>query len=119
MTERTGARAGTKCDVEAAPLKISLTLRSAPLPKAIRWLAVNKVIRTTVNRTGDKFSANLLKHLNATAAGAQGGRCRPPRVEKLAPGREEPEIEEAFDRLVEEGADRLQRPLVSVCATGS
>jgi formate/nitrite transporter FocA (FNT family) len=34
------------------------------------------------------------------------------------PGREEPEIEEAFDRLVEEGHDRLERPLVSLCATG-
>ncbi len=35
-----------------------------------------------------------------------------------APGREEPEIEEAFDRLVGEGNDRLQRPLLSMCATG-
>ena len=34
------------------------------------------------------------------------------------PGREEPEIEEAFDRLVGEGNDRLQRPFVSLCATG-
>jgi formate/nitrite transporter FocA (FNT family) len=34
------------------------------------------------------------------------------------PGREEPEIEEAFDRLVEEGHDRLERPLLSLCATG-
>ena len=37
---------------------------------------------------------------------------------KPAPGREEPEIEEAFDRLVGEGNDRLQRPLLSLCATG-
>jgi formate/nitrite transporter FocA (FNT family) len=35
-----------------------------------------------------------------------------------APGREEPEIEDAFDRMVEEGADRLHRPLISVLATG-
>jgi formate/nitrite transporter FocA (FNT family) len=35
-----------------------------------------------------------------------------------APGREEPEIEEAFDRLVDEGNDRLQRPLLAMCATG-
>ncbi|MDQ6849277.1 MAG: formate/nitrite transporter family protein [Actinomycetota bacterium] len=35
-----------------------------------------------------------------------------------APGREETEIEEAFDRLVEEGRDRLERPLLSLCATG-
>jgi formate/nitrite transporter FocA (FNT family) len=34
-----------------------------------------------------------------------------------APGRAEPEIEEAFDRLVGEGNDRLQRPLLSLCAT--
>ena len=40
------------------------------------------------------------------------------RGSKPAPGREEPKIQEAFDRLVEEGADRLQRPLVWVCATG-
>jgi formate/nitrite transporter FocA (FNT family) len=35
-----------------------------------------------------------------------------------AADREEPEIEEAFDRLVEEGHDRLQRPMVSLVATG-
>jgi formate/nitrite transporter FocA (FNT family) len=35
-----------------------------------------------------------------------------------APDREEPEIEEAFDRVVEEGHDRLQRPLVSLLSTG-
>jgi formate/nitrite transporter FocA (FNT family) len=40
------------------------------------------------------------------------------RKSEPAPGREEPEIEQAFDRLVEEGSDRLQRPLVSLCATG-
>jgi formate-nitrite transporter family protein len=33
------------------------------------------------------------------------------------PGREDTEIEEAFERLVSEGDDRLQRPLVSLCAT--
>jgi formate/nitrite transporter FocA (FNT family) len=40
------------------------------------------------------------------------------RKSEPAPGREEPEIEEAFDRLVGEGNDRLQRPLLSLCATG-
>ena len=35
-----------------------------------------------------------------------------------APGREEPEIEDAFDRLVDEGATRLKRPLISLAATG-
>ncbi|MGN6609042.1 MAG: formate/nitrite transporter family protein [Jatrophihabitans sp.] len=34
------------------------------------------------------------------------------------PGREEPEIEEAFDRLVGEGSDRLARPWPSLLATG-
>src|ERR1700712_1463580 len=48
----------------------------------------------------------------ATAARNQAGTSKP------APGREEPEIEEAFDRLVGEGNDRLQRPLLSRCATG-
>lgn len=38
---------------------------------------------------------------------------------KSAPGeREEAEVEEAFDRLVNEGADRLQRPLLPLLATG-
>jgi formate/nitrite transporter FocA (FNT family) len=32
--------------------------------------------------------------------------------------REEPEIEEAFDRLVQEGDDRLSRPLLPLVATG-
>ena len=38
---------------------------------------------------------------------------------KSAPGeREEAEVEEAFDRLVKEGADRLRRPLMPMFATG-
>ena len=32
--------------------------------------------------------------------------------------REEPEIEEAFDRLVTEGGDRLSRPLLPLLSTG-
>jgi formate/nitrite transporter FocA (FNT family) len=35
-----------------------------------------------------------------------------------APGRAEPEIEEAFDRLLEEGSNRLERPTLSLLATG-
>src|SRR5581483_2319040 len=35
------------------------------------------------------------------------------------PGREETEIEEAFDRLLDKGRDRLQRPFVSLVATGT
>jgi formate/nitrite transporter FocA (FNT family) len=37
---------------------------------------------------------------------------------KPAQGREEPEVEEAFDRLVEEGTDRLARPWPTLLATG-
>lgn len=38
---------------------------------------------------------------------------------KSSPGeREEAEVEEAFDRLVNEGSDRLGRPLLSLLATG-
>ena len=33
-------------------------------------------------------------------------------------GRGEPEVEQAFDRLVSEGSDRLARPLPSLVATG-
>jgi formate/nitrite transporter FocA (FNT family) len=36
-----------------------------------------------------------------------------------APGREEPEIEEAFERILEEGRDRLERPMSSLIATGT
>src|ERR1700710_2456507 len=32
--------------------------------------------------------------------------------------REEPELEETFDRLVDEGHDRLDRPLLPLVATG-
>lgn len=46
-------------------LTISLTLRvDLPLPKAAAR-AVQRVIRGTMERTGDKFSANLLEHLGA------------------------------------------------------
>ena len=37
-----------------------------------------------------------------------------------APGeRGEPAVEEAFDRLVSEGSDRLDRPLLALATTGS
>lgn len=36
-----------------------------------------------------------------------------------SPGREEPEIEEAFERLLEEGRDRLERPAVSLIVTAA
>lgn len=34
------------------------------------------------------------------------------------PTRPEPELEDAFDRLVDEGAERMQRPLLALVATG-
>jgi carbon monoxide dehydrogenase subunit G len=46
-------------------LAISLTLCvDLPLPRAARG-AVERVMRSTMRRTGDKFSANLLNHLGA------------------------------------------------------
>lgn len=46
-------------------LVISLTLRvELPLPKAAAR-AVQRVMRTTMERTGERFSANLLRHLHA------------------------------------------------------
>ena len=50
--------------------------------------------------------------------------CRPsstPRIkcpDRRRPDRPEPELEEAFDRLVEEGQERLERPLLALIATG-
>ena len=35
-----------------------------------------------------------------------------------APTRPEPEVEDAFDRLVDEGGERLERPLLALVATG-
>jgi carbon monoxide dehydrogenase subunit G len=49
---------GTRLDIE---LTLSIEL---PLPKAAAP-AVQRVMRSTMNRTGDKFSANLLRHLGA------------------------------------------------------
>jgi carbon monoxide dehydrogenase subunit G len=46
-------------------LTISLTLRvDLPLPKASAR-AVQRVMKSTMNRTGEKFSQNLLTHLGA------------------------------------------------------
>ncbi len=64
-------RAGTEgtyelSDIEGGThLSISLTLRvDLPLPKASAR-PVQRVMKRTMERTGDKFSANLLRHLNA------------------------------------------------------
>jgi hypothetical protein len=35
-----------------------------------------------------------------------------------AGNRDEPELEEAFDRIIDEGRDRLGRPLLPLVATG-
>jgi carbon monoxide dehydrogenase subunit G len=65
VTERTGADGWYVLeDVDGGTkLSISLTLHvELPLPKAA-GPAVKKVMNSTMARTGDKFSANLLKHL--------------------------------------------------------
>jgi formate/nitrite transporter FocA (FNT family) len=41
-----------------------------------------------------------------------------PRRRSSVPQRHEPEVEEAFDRIVEEGRDRLERPLTALLSTG-
>ncbi len=40
-------------------------------------------------------------------------------MEPARPDRPEPELEEAFDRLVEEGRERLERPLLALVSTGA
>jgi carbon monoxide dehydrogenase subunit G len=65
--ERAGAEGTYELsDVEGGThLSISLTLRvDLPLPKASAR-PVQRVMKRTMERTGDKFSANLLRHLNA------------------------------------------------------
>ena len=56
--ELSDVEGGTHLDIE---LTLSVEL---PLPKAAAP-AVQRVMRSTMDRTGDKFSANLLKHLGA------------------------------------------------------
>jgi hypothetical protein len=41
-----------------------------------------------------------------------------PEEQETGGRRREPEVEEAFDRLVSEGSNRLDRPLVPLLATG-
>jgi hypothetical protein len=65
--ERAGAEGRYELsDVDGGThLSISLTLRvDLPLPRASAR-AVQGVMRSTMNRTGDKFSNNLLAHLGA------------------------------------------------------
>lgn len=50
---------GTRLDIE-----LTLTVQ-LPLPRSAAP-AVARVMRSTMNRTGDRFSANLLTHLGAT-----------------------------------------------------
>lgn len=70
VTERTGADGYyILSDVEGGTrLQISLTLTvELPLPKLAR-AAVSKVMQETMERTGDRFSANLLRHLGIEAS---------------------------------------------------
>lgn len=65
--ERTGAEGWYELsDVDGGTLlKISLTLDvQLPLPRSV-GPAVTRVMKGTMARTGDKFSANLLNHLGA------------------------------------------------------
>jgi carbon monoxide dehydrogenase subunit G len=65
VTERTGAEGVYELsDVDGGTLlKISLTLTvELPLPKRV-GPAVRRVMKGTMERTGDKFSANLNRHL--------------------------------------------------------
>jgi carbon monoxide dehydrogenase subunit G len=66
--ERAGAEGSYELtDVEGGThLQIELTLHvELPLPRAAAP-AVQRVMRGTMDRTGDRFSANLLTHLGAT-----------------------------------------------------
>jgi carbon monoxide dehydrogenase subunit G len=65
VTERAGAEGVYELsDAEGGTLlKISLTLHvELPLPRRVAP-AVSRVMRSTMGRTGDRFSANLLRHL--------------------------------------------------------
>jgi len=71
--------------------------------------------------TAPRWSASLAASPQAggTQAGEAGAdRARAPEEPESWPARREPEVEEAFDRLVSEGSDRLARPLVPLLATG-
>jgi carbon monoxide dehydrogenase subunit G len=68
VTERTGAEGTYELsDVHGGTrLAISLTLEvEMPLPRAASP-AVSRVMKTTMERTGDRFSANLLRHLGVS-----------------------------------------------------
>lgn len=73
--ERTGAEgwyALDEVDTDDGPgtlLDVSLTLTvELPLPRSA-GAAVRKVMASTIDRTGDRFAANLLKHLGARQVG--------------------------------------------------
>jgi carbon monoxide dehydrogenase subunit G len=70
VTERAGAEGIYELsDVEGGTLlKIKLTLHvELPLPRRV-GPAVSRVMKSTMARTGDKFSANLLRHLGVDEA---------------------------------------------------
>jgi carbon monoxide dehydrogenase subunit G len=75
VTERAGAEGVYDLsDAEGGTLlKIELTLNvELPLPRRVAP-AVSRVMKRTMGRTGDKFSANLLRHLGVDAAAAPVG----------------------------------------------
>ncbi|MGI8677672.1 MAG: SRPBCC family protein [Jatrophihabitans sp.] len=76
--ERTGAEGWYVLkDVEGGTqLSISLTLSvELPLPMATRR-AVQGVMKSTITRTGDKFSANLLRYLGVEDASPAKGKTK-------------------------------------------
>jgi carbon monoxide dehydrogenase subunit G len=75
VRERAGAEGWyVLADVDGGThLSISLTLCvDLPLPRAASG-AVQRVMRSTMRRTGDRFSANLLRHLGAKELAPSAG----------------------------------------------
>ena len=69
--ERTGAHGWYQLDEveQGTQLSISLTLSvELPLPRTA-GPAVRRVMKTTITRTGERFSSNLLKHLGTEQIG--------------------------------------------------
>lgn len=76
VRERAGAEGWYELgDVEGGTrLSVRLTLCvELPLPRAAAG-AVQRVMRSTMRRTGDRFSANLLRHLGARELAASSAR---------------------------------------------
>ena len=78
VRERAGAHGEYELsDIEGGThlrIKLSLCLE-LPLPRSARG-PVTRIIRATMNRTGDRFSANLLEHLHAREIGTSAINAR-------------------------------------------